>query len=64
MLPDIVTLAKGIGNGLPLAAVVTTPEIAAVMASRLHFNTYGAGGWASGWAEELTAAERAAEAQP
>ncbi|CAK9201710.1 unnamed protein product [Sphagnum troendelagicum] len=39
--PDIVTLAKGIGNGLPLAAVVTTPEIAAVMAQRLHFNTYG-----------------------
>jgi alanine-glyoxylate transaminase/(R)-3-amino-2-methylpropionate-pyruvate transaminase len=32
---------QGIGNGLPLAAVVTTPEIAAVMAQRLHFNTYG-----------------------
>lgn len=30
MLPDIVTMAKGIGNGMPLAAVVTTPEIAAV----------------------------------
>lgn len=28
--PDIVTMAKGIGNGLPLAAVVTTPEIAEV----------------------------------
>ena len=27
-MPDIVTMAKGIGNGLPLAAVVTTPEIA------------------------------------
>lgn len=39
--PDIVTMAKGIGNGLPLAAVVTTPEVAACMASRLHFNTYG-----------------------
>ncbi|XP_024386158.1 alanine--glyoxylate aminotransferase 2 homolog 1, mitochondrial [Physcomitrium patens] len=39
--PDIVTLAKGIGNGLPLAAVVTTPEIAQVLAQRLHFNTYG-----------------------
>jgi alanine-glyoxylate transaminase / (R)-3-amino-2-methylpropionate-pyruvate transaminase len=37
--PDIVTMAKGIGNGLPLAAVVTTPEIAASMAGRLHFNT-------------------------
>ncbi|TKY47620.1 Alanine-glyoxylate aminotransferase 1 [Spatholobus suberectus] len=28
VIPDIVTMAKGIGNGLPLAAVVTTPEIA------------------------------------
>ena len=37
-------MAKGIGNGLPLAAVVTTPEVAAVLARRLHFNTYGAGG--------------------
>eukprot|EP00475_Leptophrys_vorax_P010987 TRINITY_DN17547_c0_g1_i2.p1 TRINITY_DN17547_c0_g1~~TRINITY_DN17547_c0_g1_i2.p1 ORF type:complete len:179 (+),score=1.42 TRINITY_DN17547_c0_g1_i2:60-539(+) len=34
-------MAKGIGNGLPLAAVVTTPAIAAVMARRLHFNTFG-----------------------
>ncbi|KAL3698809.1 hypothetical protein R1sor_012885 [Riccia sorocarpa] len=41
VIPDIVTLAKGIGNGLPLAAVVTTPEIASVLAERLHFNTYG-----------------------
>lgn len=41
MVPDIVTMAKGMGNGLPLAAVVTTPEIAAVLAQRLHFNTFG-----------------------
>lgn len=39
--PDIVTMAKGIGNGCPLAAVVTTPEIAQVLASRIHFNTFG-----------------------
>jgi len=32
---------QGIGNGLPLAAVMTTPEIAAVLAQRIHFNTYG-----------------------
>ena len=30
VMPDIVTMAKGIGNGLPLAAVVTTPQIAEV----------------------------------
>lgn len=41
VIPDIVTMAKGIGNGLPLAAVVTTPEIAASLARRIHFNTFG-----------------------
>lgn len=39
--PDIVTMAKGIGNGLPLAAVVTTPEVAAALTKRIHFNTFG-----------------------
>lgn len=39
--PDIVTMAKGIGNGCPLAAVVTTPQIAQSLASRIHFNTFG-----------------------
>eukprot|EP00878_Enallax_costatus_P016280 GHUV01017077.1.p1 GENE.GHUV01017077.1~~GHUV01017077.1.p1 ORF type:complete len:353 (+),score=83.79 GHUV01017077.1:232-1290(+) len=39
VMPDIVTMAKGIGNGLPLAAVVTTPEIAAALTKRIHFNT-------------------------
>jgi len=41
VVPDIVTLAKGIGNGVPLAAVVTTPEIANALADRVHFNTFG-----------------------
>jgi alanine-glyoxylate transaminase / (R)-3-amino-2-methylpropionate-pyruvate transaminase len=39
--PDIVTMAKGIGNGAPLAAVTTTREIAETLAKRIHFNTYG-----------------------
>lgn len=39
--PDIVTMAKGIGNGFPLGAVVTTPEIARVLSKASHFNTYG-----------------------
>src|SRR5258707_8952094 len=38
VIPDIVTMAKGIGNGAPLAAVVTTPRIAAVLAQRIPFN--------------------------
>ncbi len=41
VLPDIVTMAKGIGNGCPLAAVVTTAKIAQTLASRIHFNTFG-----------------------
>ncbi len=40
--PDIVTMAKGIGNGCPLAAVVTTPQIAASLTGgKIHFNTFG-----------------------
>ncbi|KAG8512667.1 Alanine--glyoxylate aminotransferase 2, mitochondrial, partial [Galemys pyrenaicus] len=42
VLPDIVTMAKGIGNGFPMAAVVTSPEIAKSLAKHLlHFNTFG-----------------------
>ncbi len=41
VIPDIVTMAKGIGNGCPLGAVVTTPKIAAALAQRIHFNTFG-----------------------
>eukprot|EP00850_Spirogloea_muscicola_P021784 SM000261S09983 [mRNA] locus=s261:99648:103044:- [translate_table: standard] len=41
VMPDIVTMAKGIGNGLPLAVVVTTPAIADALSRRLHFNTFG-----------------------
>jgi alanine-glyoxylate transaminase/(R)-3-amino-2-methylpropionate-pyruvate transaminase len=39
--PDLVTMAKGIGNGAPLGACTTRPEIAAMMKNRVHFNTYG-----------------------
>lgn len=41
VIPDIVTMAKGIGNGIPLGAVVTTPEIAEVLTRRNYFNTFG-----------------------
>ena len=42
LLPDIVTMGKPIGNGHPLAAVVTTGEIAAKFASGMeYFNTFG-----------------------
>ncbi len=41
VIPDIVTMAKGIGNGAALAAVVTTSEIASALTNRIHFNTFG-----------------------
>ena len=41
VMPDIVTMAKGIGNGCPLAAVVTTAEIAQSLTEAIHFNTFG-----------------------
>jgi 4-aminobutyrate aminotransferase-like enzyme/Ser/Thr protein kinase RdoA (MazF antagonist) len=42
VVPDIVTMGKPIGNGHPLAAVVTTPEIAASFANGMeYFNTFG-----------------------
>lgn len=41
VVPDIVTMAKGIGNGVPLAAVTTRREIADALTRRTHFNTFG-----------------------
>ncbi len=41
-VPDIVTMGKPIGNGHPLGAVVTTPEIAESFATGMeYFNTFG-----------------------
>ncbi|KAK0424019.1 hypothetical protein QR680_008459 [Steinernema hermaphroditum] len=39
--PDIVTMAKGMGNGFPIGAVVTTKEIAQSFTKALYFNTFG-----------------------
>jgi len=41
VVPDMIVMAKGIGNGVPLGAMTTRPEIAEVMANRIHFNTFG-----------------------
>jgi 4-aminobutyrate aminotransferase-like enzyme len=42
VVPDIVTMGKPMGNGHPLAAVVTTPEIAASFNNGMeYFNTFG-----------------------
>jgi len=42
VVPDIVTMGKPIGNGHPMAAVVTTPKIAAAFENGMeYFNTFG-----------------------
>ncbi len=42
VVPDIVTMGKPMGDGHPLAAVVTTPEIAGRFARKYdYFNTFG-----------------------
>jgi len=42
VVPDIVTMGKPMGNGHPMGAVVTTPEIAASFVNGMeYFNTFG-----------------------
>jgi len=43
VVPDIVTLGKPMGNGHPVSAVITTPEIANSFAATgmEYFNTVG-----------------------
>ncbi len=39
--PDLMTLAKGLGGGLPLAAVLATEEVAMSLDPGDHFSTFG-----------------------
>lgn len=39
--PDIVTIAKAIGGGLPLGAILATNEVAALFERGMHGTTYG-----------------------
>ena len=42
VIPDIMTMAKGIANGFPLSSVVTTPEIAqSMIPAGLSISTFG-----------------------
>jgi alanine-glyoxylate transaminase/(R)-3-amino-2-methylpropionate-pyruvate transaminase len=41
IVPDAIVMSKGIGNGFPIAAMVTRREVAQSMATRMFFNTYG-----------------------
>jgi len=39
--PDIMTLAKALGNGLPIGAMLTTEKIAASLVAGTHASTFG-----------------------
>lgn len=39
--PDILTMAKALGNGLPIGAMMTTTEIAAALTPGTHASTFG-----------------------
>lgn len=41
IVPDIITLAKGLGGGVPIGAVVTTTELSKVMTPGTHGTTFG-----------------------
>ena len=40
--PDVVTLAKGLGGGLPIGACLCTEELGGVMSAGMHGSTFGA----------------------
>lgn len=42
IVPEIVVMAKGIGNGFPLGAVVSQRHVADSLAGKFSFHTYGA----------------------
>ena len=41
IVPDIMTLAKALGNGMPIGAMVTTKELAASLVPGTHASTFG-----------------------
>jgi len=41
IVPDVITLAKGLGGGVPIGAVVTTDELSSTMTPGTHGTTFG-----------------------
>jgi acetylornithine aminotransferase/acetylornithine/N-succinyldiaminopimelate aminotransferase len=41
VIPDIITLAKALGGGVPIGAVVSTPEISSCLVPGTHGTTFG-----------------------
>jgi predicted acetylornithine/succinylornithine family transaminase len=40
-VPDIMTMAKGLGGGVPIGAMLASPQIAALLTPGLHGTTFG-----------------------
>ncbi len=43
IIPDVVTLAKGLGGGLPIGAIMVKKEIAGLLGPGTHASTFGGG---------------------
>jgi 4-aminobutyrate aminotransferase-like enzyme len=55
IVPDMMTMAKGLGNGASIGGLVTRDEIADSMKGKTHFNTYAGNPWATLQAAETFA---------
>jgi 4-aminobutyrate aminotransferase-like enzyme len=52
IIPDMMTMAKGFGNGASIGALATTDAISESMRGKIHFNTYAGNPWATMQAAE------------
>jgi alanine-glyoxylate transaminase / (R)-3-amino-2-methylpropionate-pyruvate transaminase len=53
--PDMITMAKGLGNGASIGGLLTTDAIAESMRGKVHFNTFAGNPWATMQAAETLA---------
>jgi 4-aminobutyrate aminotransferase-like enzyme len=53
--PDMMTMAKGLGNGATIGGLVTTDAIADSLKGKLHLNTFAGNPWATMQAAETLA---------
>ena len=52
VVPDMMTMAKGLGNGATIGGIVTRDEIADSLKGKLHLNTFAGNPWATMQAAE------------
>ncbi len=55
IIPDMMTMAKGFGNGATIGGLVTRDEIAESARGKIHFNTFAGNPWATLQASETLA---------